>query len=153
MDESTVLHDKALYQVSLKIFLKNREGKTLILESPDESFFAGSYDFPGGRIDENEHGVSLENILKREILEELGDIKYQLKYKPVAVGRHQVPSKQSPGTIVSILMLFFEAEYLEGEIKLSEEHTKFAWEDLESMDLEKSFKGGTLEAVKMYLGK
>jgi hypothetical protein len=51
------------------------------------------------------------------------------------------------------LLVFFEAEYFGDEIKISDEHTDHKWLDLDKIELEKYFKSGILEGIKMYLGK
>jgi 8-oxo-dGTP pyrophosphatase MutT (NUDIX family) len=42
----------------------------LILKTPENSSFYGMYDFPGGRIDEDEFKTDYIEILKRELYEE-----------------------------------------------------------------------------------
>lgn len=59
------------YQVSLKVFLKNETGDTLILQNSQSHGDSVYYDFPGGRIDADEFRVDYETILLREITEEL----------------------------------------------------------------------------------
>ena len=57
-----------ILQVGVKAFLKNEEGKYLILLRSDKyGKFAGKWDLPGGRI---EIGTNLLDNLKREIKEE-----------------------------------------------------------------------------------
>ena len=64
----------ALYQVSLKVFLKNERDEVLILKAADGGSYEGFYDFPGGRIDETELETPLVEIARREIVEEVGNI-------------------------------------------------------------------------------
>lgn len=79
----------ANYNISLKVFLKNKKWETLILKTPDSSSYEWNYDLPWGRIDEDEFYVDLLDILDREIKEEVWNIKYKVNNKPVAVSRHR----------------------------------------------------------------
>lgn len=142
------------YQVSLKAILKNEKGEVLMLGGLDGGSFEGFYDLPGGRIDKNEFVVPLSEIMSREIKEEVGDIEFSLSEAPVAVGRHLLKahiSYESEDT--HVLYLFYEARYIGGEIKTSAEHNSFKWLNLEGVELEKYFKSGILEGMKMYLAK
>lgn len=142
------------YQISLKAIIKNKKGEVLVLGGLAGGSFEGFYDLPGGRIDKNEFTVPLAEIMSREIKEEVGDIKFSLNETPVAVGRHLLKahiSYESEDT--HVLYLFFEAQYLEGEIKTSDEHTGFKWLNLEGVELEKYFKSGILEGIMIYLAK
>lgn len=143
---------KGVYQVALKILLKNSKGETLILKALDNGSYAGFYDIPGGRIDADEFEKDFFDILAREISEEVGDIQYRLDRRPVAMGRHLIRSEfSSSGKEVQIFYVFFSGEYLSGDVKTSDEHSNFEWVDLSKIDLEKYFSSGLLEGVKMSL--
>ena len=145
---------KDFYQISLKVILKNKQGEVLILQAVDNGSYAGYYDLPGGRINTNEFKVPLSKIIEREVFEEIGKIKYKLNEKPVAVGRHLIPRKYSSlKKDVHCFYAFFKADYISGEIKISEEHMGYKWVDLNTIKLENYFKSGILEGVKMYLSK
>jgi len=74
--------DYAIYQVALKIFLRN--GRNVLFLKDDK----GKWDLPGGRIDTVESKVPLEKILAREVGEELGrKVKYDLKLPAVQFRR------------------------------------------------------------------
>ncbi|MDC0506079.1 NUDIX domain-containing protein [Candidatus Gracilibacteria bacterium] len=133
------------YMVTLKVFLTNRDGETLILENSDMYHSRGFYDVPGGRIDEDELYVDYQDILGRELLEELGeDLKAEISLKPVSMGRFEYRQDR-------IFLLMFEADYISGNITISEEHKSYKWVKLNEIDLEKYFTLGMLEAVKRYL--
>ena len=87
-------HNPHLFQVSLKLILKNKKGEVLILKLPQNSSMTGYYDLPGGRINSEEIKISPDKIIKRESLEEIGKVKYALK-KPVSVGWHSYISSKS----------------------------------------------------------
>lgn len=141
------------YQISLKTFLKNKKGETLILRDHPNSNLGrrGFYDLPGGRINEGEVAVAFEDILKREMQEELGDIEFSISSLPVAFARRLLETGQNAGK--RVLYIFFASEYLGGDIQTSQEHLGYEWIDLGAVDIEKYFTPEFLPAVKMYLGK
>jgi len=144
--------EKDFYQVSLKLFLKNDKDEILCLEAARGGTYEGFYDLPGGRIDFNEFKTSFEEIIRRELLEEIGAVECDLNLKPIALGRNENPNKQSPlGGFVHIFNIFFEGAYINGEIKISEEHRGFKWIKLKEKNLEKYFKFAILEGAKTYL--
>ena len=145
-------HD--LYQISLKVFLKNKAGEILILKSNKDGSYAGFYDVPGGRIDADEFSVSFEKIVKRELEEEIGSIDYKLNPKPAAISRYLLPAKFNRSKKdIHVLYIFFEAQYENGDIKISDEHEDHLWLNLSNQPLEKYFNSGILDGIKMYLGK
>lgn len=144
--------DKDFYQISLKVIIKNTKGEILLLNADPNGSFAGFYDFPGGRIDTDEFTTPFFDIIKREIVEEVGNIKFVLSSKPVAIGRHLIPASMSKnGSDIHILYLFFVAEYLSGDINISNEHIGFKWADFSKEEPAKLLKSGNLEGIKMYL--
>jgi len=142
------------YQVSLKAILKNEKGEVLVLGGLLGGSLEGFYDLPGGRIDKNEFTVPLPVIMAREIKEEIGDIEFSLNETPVAVGRHLLKAHISfESEDTHVLYLFFEAQYISGEIKISAEHNSFKWLNLNAIKPEDYFASGILEGIKMYLTK
>jgi 8-oxo-dGTP diphosphatase len=94
-----------------------REGKYLILlRSPKAKFFPEHWDFPGGKLEENE---SPKEGIKREVIEEtglnveIGEVVgiYEMNLEPDVVHKF---------TVYSVLEDT-------GEVKLSHEHTEFKW--------------------------
>lgn len=143
---------KDIYEVSLKVFLKNERGEVLILKAAENGSYAGFYDLPGGRIDVEEFRTPFPEIIAREIHEELGNIKFRLWETPVAVGRHLRPASMSKsGKEARILYLFFKAKYEGGEVRISDEHTGHGWVDLSDIELTEYFSSGILEGVRMYV--
>ncbi len=144
--------ERDFYQVSLKIFLKNNRGEVLILKSTMGGSYEGFYDLPGGRINLDEFEAPFENIIKREVVEEIGEVNFDLILKPVGIGRIAIVKKESPlRGPVHVFNVFFEAKYLGGDVKISEEHTDFKWVALTKDNLEQYFKLAVLEGAKMYL--
>lgn len=141
--------------VALKVVLRNAKGEILILKVPDSSQMPGYYEFPGGRIEKSEVSLPFKEILKRETEEELGrNVKYKLECSPVAVGRHfsflDYPRNKNRQ---DFLWVFFEAKYLGGEIKISDEHKDYKWVRLNKNNLEKYFIRGPLEGMQNYFSK
>lgn len=148
------MKEKDFYQVSLKIIIKNNKGEILLLKADSKGSFAGFYDLPGGRIDIDEFATPFSDIVKREIIEEVGDIEFALSSKPVAIGRHLIPASLSKiGSDIHVLYLFFEAKYLSGDISISSEHAGFKWADFSKEEPAKLLKSGNLEGIEMYLSK
>jgi 8-oxo-dGTP pyrophosphatase MutT (NUDIX family) len=144
---------KDFYQVSLKVILKNNKNEILALNGHPRGSFAGFYDLPGGRINEDEFTTSFIDIIQREAKEEIGDIKMIINSKPVAIGRHLIPaSMTSEKEDLHVLYVFFEATLIEGEIKISSEHDGFKWIDIKKSQPAKLFKSGILDGINMYLG-
>jgi 8-oxo-dGTP pyrophosphatase MutT (NUDIX family) len=141
------IEQKDTYFVAVKVFLR-KDGKFLIIK---DNF--GDWDLPGGRIKKDEFDVSMEEIIKRKMREELGgEIKYSIG-KPVVFLRHE-RVEQSPGNpIVRIFAVGYDGTLESGEIKLSDRHTEMLWVDLGNFQPEKYFTGGWLKGVREYLNK
>lgn len=142
---------KDFYQVSLKVILKNNKDEILVLNADPKGSYAGYYDLPGGRIDDNEFTIPYAQIIQREILEELGNAKISVNPKPVAIGRHLIPAAMSAEKKdLHVFYVFFEANLISGDIKISDEHIGFRWINLDEQEPSKLFKSGTLEGINMY---
>jgi len=116
--------DFALYEIATKSLLW-KEGKILLVIQPD-----GKYDFPGGRMDRSEMNLDLFKVLTREIDEELGaTIKFKVRDFAFISKRYY----KRDGIEHNILAIFFNVQYLSGEIKLSDEHIDFRWIDPKSI--------------------
>jgi 8-oxo-dGTP pyrophosphatase MutT (NUDIX family) len=140
------------YQVSLKVLLKNNQGEILVLKNPNNDCFAGYYDLPGGRIDTDEFNTDFAAIIAREIAEETGEVKFSLQPAPVALGRHAIPTDPTrEEENKHVLYIFFEAEYLDGDIQISNEHLGYKWVNLQEINLLEYFTSGILEGVRKYL--
>lgn len=145
--------ERDFYQVSLKLALRNAKGEVLFMQAQDRDTYAGFYDLPGGRINEDEFTVPLTDVVHREVREEIGDVAYELNPKPVAVGRHLIPARISKHKRdVHVLYLLYEGFYTSGDIIISHEHQGYQWLDPCAIDLAKYLKSGNLEVMRMYLG-
>ena len=125
-----------ILQVGVKVILKNKDNKYLLLKRskryPDAQF---KWDIAGGRINT---GSSLMDNLKREVKEETNlDLE-----KPVKLIAAQDILKSDK----HIVRLTYLGE-IEGEPKISDEHTDFRWftkEEMESLkpeEIDKYLKG------------
>jgi len=129
-------------------------GEILLLKSNEDGSYAGFYDLPGGRISIDEFSIPFEEVVKREVEEEIGSIDYNLNPKPAAIGRYLLPAKFNRSKKdIHVLYIFFEAQYENGDIKISDEHEDHLWLNLSNQPLKKFFKSGILDGIKMYLGK
>lgn len=108
--------DYGIYHIGLKALLK-KEDTFLVLNSSYDNYI----DLPGGRIDNVEYNTPFEEILDREIKEELGDIKYKLGRQIFYYRRHY----RNPD--INIFLVVYATDFLSGEIKLSKEHNKYRW--------------------------
>jgi 8-oxo-dGTP pyrophosphatase MutT (NUDIX family) len=111
--------DFGIYQVALKILLR-KGNKVLLLKTDDGKY----WDLPGGRIDTVENKTPLKKILAREIREELGQgVRYELG-RPLFQYRRRFKERN-----IYIFQTVYAAAYLGGNIKISPEHTSYAWID------------------------
>jgi len=128
MTQSPPVITYANYHISLKILLR-RGDEFLILNSQSGKFF----DLPGGRIDEQDRAVPLEDILAREVREELGpNFVYKLGGPLFQFRRHL------KRTDYHVFVPVYDAKYLSGDIKLSDEHTGFFWTKAPDFKFEES---------------
>lgn len=137
-------HDPEKFQISLKILLKNNRDEYLILKSSPGPYFKEKFDFPGGRINTNEVNVDFHKLIDREINEETGKIKYKLRPDPVSVSNYKFPNKKT------IFYILFEAEYINGKITISDEHTEFRWQKLKSSNIKKLFHPSLIKLLRNY---
>ena len=133
------------FYIGQKVVLE-RDRKVLILNDP---IFGA--DLPGGKIQVGE--TDFINALKREVFEETGleisvgrpfHTGYFMMPKNVEGRDHRNAGKQ-------IFLIFFTAQYVSGEITLSEEHDGYLWVD--KNDYEKLLDdklGNTQKALEAY---
>lgn len=139
------IEQKDTYFVAVKVFLE-KEGKLLILR---DNF--GDWDLPGGRIKKDEFDVSLGQVVRRKMTEELGNGIVYVIGAPVVFMRHE-RVEQAPGNpIVRIFAVGYEGKLEDGEVQLSERHPEILWVDPQTFEPENYFKGGWLKGVQEYL--
>jgi 8-oxo-dGTP diphosphatase len=94
--------------------LMRRQGKVLVGQRPEGASLAGTWEFPGGKI---ELGELPEEALARELKEELGI--------EAEIGPLKFASSHTYGK-TGILFLFFEVKYWKGQIK-TQQHLDLRW--------------------------
>lgn len=116
-------HPHALYQVAVKILLR-RDNRYLFMIDTNKKL-----DIPGGRLTDKEDTVPLMTVLDREVREEIGiDVRYR-----VVGPRLQYRRFFCEGNL-KIMLVAYEAEYMGGDLKLSDEHESFSWLTPEEID-------------------
>ncbi|MDI6717926.1 MAG: NUDIX domain-containing protein [Patescibacteria group bacterium] len=133
------------YQIAAKAFLV-KDGRILVCKES----LTENWDLPGGRIGKEEFNTSFDEVLEREIKEELGP---GVKYKnngPVVIFKHkreEITLDDRP--TINILIIGFELEYIEGDVELSEEHRGYHW--VYPKEALKYLSDGQLDGLKKYI--
>lgn len=136
------MNGKDVYFVAVKLLLMDGD-KLLITHD-----IFGDWDLPGGRINVDEFDKPLEVVIQRKMQEELGiEINYILGDPKVFFRVERLEHGQK----VRIFAVGYEAQYLEGRIKLGKHHDKMEWVDTHSFKPDHYFTGGWLKGVKEYL--
>jgi len=87
------------------------------------------WEIPGGRIEVGEEQLPPEEILRREITEELGPgIQYTIGLPVATWIVHMVGARVGQHAY----LIGYRCEFLSGEVKLSEEHHAYQWVDRNS---------------------
>jgi 8-oxo-dGTP pyrophosphatase MutT (NUDIX family) len=108
------------FEVSLKVALFNSDGRLLLVQEADTRY----WELPGGRIDVGEEWQSHDDVLIREIHEELGvDARVELTDRSVSFTR------QRPTDGMFQFILVRRAHFRGGSIILSSEHMGLTWSD------------------------
>ncbi|TGK11617.1 NUDIX hydrolase [Leptospira fletcheri] len=129
------------FQITQKVFL--RRGAELLVLRDRKSGFG---DLPGGRMNEDEFYGDWLDSLSRELTEEMGtSCKLRVRPNPIFVHKHRVSEGNHP-----CIILAYHAEFLEGEIVLSEEHDYIAWVNAETYDPTELFYEYMLDAMLLY---
>lgn len=114
---------QATFQISLKVLMRD-ENRILLTRGE------GGIDLPGGRIDIGEENIPFSDVISREIREELGEnIKFRLG---LVLFTHRLGYTKEGEGIINIV---FDAEYISGDIKLSDEHVSYEWVDGRSYEI------------------
>jgi len=108
-------------QVGVKAFLKNKQGKYLMLRRANNHGTTGEWDIPGGRI--NPETPLLEN-LKREIQEETG---LTLTGELLLIAAQDIFKPE-----FHVVRLTYQG-IIEGTPTLSEEHSEYKWMTLKQL--------------------
>lgn len=134
VDKSIVL------QVGVKIFLKNNDGRYLLLKRSPIRYpeIENLWDIPGGRI---QPGTNLSENIRREILEEA---KLEISETPKLIFAQDIlrPDKHI------VRLTFVGSISGKREPVLDSEHTEFKWITLEEMRSERELDEFTREVLK-----
>ncbi|EMO52836.1 NUDIX domain-containing protein [Leptospira noguchii] len=130
------------FQITQKLFL--RKGDELLILRDRKS---GLGDLPGGRMNDNEFFEDWGLSMQREIEEELGlQVQIRVSPKPLFIHKHRVNEGNFPCIIIA-----YHADYLGGDIILSDEHDYIAWENVQTYEPSPLFTEYMLDAVNLYL--
>jgi 8-oxo-dGTP pyrophosphatase MutT (NUDIX family) len=140
-----VIEPRDLYFVAVKILL--RDGDKLLITHD----IFGQWDIPGGRIQKHEFKSPLEDVLQRKILEEIGDVQYELGEPRVFFRVERF--EHSSQSMVRIFAVGYEAQYKGGDVKLGEHHDTYEWVDVRTFDPGDYFENGWLTGIKEYQSK
>jgi molecular chaperone GrpE len=128
---------KDRYQVPIAqkvIFYDPKQNKFLLakVKNKDGWYYKnlGPWEFPGGGFEEEE---TLSDSLKREIEEECGNFKYKV-LGIINTNEYAEHVAFSGNKIV----LIYLAEYLDGNIRMSQEHSEFRWSTFEEIENDSS---------------
>ncbi len=111
-------------QVGVKAFLRNSEGRILLLKRSSNKYddIKDKWDLAGGRI---EPGTPLSINLKREVMEETG---LEILDEPKLLAAQDILKTEG----VHVVRLTYIAS-IDGEPKLSEEHSEYGYFTLDDM--------------------
>lgn len=138
--------DKISY-IGVKAIIVNDDGKVLITQEPIHFIGGGKWELPGGKIANGEEETALEEILQREIREELGET-FQVQIgKIIDVMRR--PWNKPGASTDQVMLIVFECRHMSGNVQLSHENNDFAWVIAKELPLYE-FIPGYSSVVKKY---
>lgn len=116
------------FGLAVKAIIRNGQGEILLLRrSARSEHFAGTWEFPGGKVDA---GEPFDTALLRETAEETG-LTISLD-KVTGATHYEMPA-------IRLAVLFIEATAISGEVCLSDEHDECCWVPLAELgDLDMS---------------
>lgn len=133
------------FQVGIKAFLLNEKGELMLLREST----SGQWELPGGRIDVGEERLPQEQVLLREIREELGpDV--HIEVGPLA---HSWVRERKPGEFVFLVGRLCRLSG--GAATLSDEHEAWAWvvqKEVDGLDLVPSYREAIAEFWRLLPG-
>jgi ADP-ribose pyrophosphatase YjhB (NUDIX family) len=130
-------------QVGVKIFLKNKEGKYLLVKRSLKKYakVKGGWDIVGGRI---KYGTKLIDNLRREVLEETG---LEIKSEPILLFAQDIISE----TYGHIVRLSYVGD-TEGEPVLDiEENVEYKWLTIDEIKAQEDLDVYVREVVEKVL--
>ena len=132
------------FQITQKVFIRKNN---LLLVMKDKK--SGQGDLPGGRMNVDEFFQDWLLSVYRELEEELGpEFKIKIEPTPYFIHKHLVNDGNHPCIIIA-----YTANYISGDIKISDEHDFYKWVDVYSYEANELFSEYMLEAVNLYLNR
>lgn len=111
--------------IGVKALIVDDAGNVLITQEPLNFVGGGKWELPGGKIANGEENTALEDILMREVREELGP------YIDISIGKvidvMRRPWNKPGASADQVMLAVFECRYQGGEIVLSEENNAYTW--------------------------
>jgi 8-oxo-dGTP diphosphatase len=102
-----------------KALIKKNNEFLIVLRSPDAKYFPEYWDFPGGKLEENEDPIA---GIEREVAEEVS-----LQVKAIGiVGVYEMELEYCDEKTPHRFTLY-STEIISGDVKLSHEHLDFRW--------------------------
>lgn len=136
--------------IGVKGVVVNDESKVLITQEPTNFVGGGKWELPGGKIANGEEETPLEEILRREIREELGESFNVHIGKIIDVMRRPW---NKPGALADqVMLVVFECIHQNGGIKLSHENNNFAWITAQELH-QYEFISGYLPVLEKYFNE
>lgn len=109
-------------EIVLTGILKDNEKLLVVKRNENDELYPGAWEFPGGHL---EDGETLKDCLKRELEEEIG---FTDNFESI-ITHYYDEVKEKDGELVHDLEIDFivNVDSSTLEIKLSEEHSDYAW--------------------------
>lgn len=115
--------------------IKDKDQLLIVRRSLDDKSYPGTWEFPGGHLDDNE---TIKEGLKRELFEEIG---FDMDFEPIITNYTDELKVKNNETKLSIEIDFIiNVNKEEVEIKLSNEHIDFKWVTKDSKYLDDYIK-------------
>ena len=134
--------------IGVKGIIVNDDGKVLITQEPTHFVGGGKWELPGGKIAKGEEEIPLEEILWREIQEELGEV-FQIKVGRI-IDVMRRPWNKPGASADQVMLAVYECRYQNGDIKLSHENNDFAWVTAQELN-QYEFIPGYLPVLEKYI--
>ncbi|HVB20062.1 MAG TPA: NUDIX domain-containing protein [Candidatus Paceibacterota bacterium] len=136
--------------IGVKGLIVNNDGKVLITQEPTHFVGGGKWELPGGKIANGEEEIPLEEILLREIREELGEaFKVDVNHVVDIMRR---PWNKPGASADQVMLAVYECLYRGGDIQLSDENINFAWVIAQELH-QYEFISGYLPVLERYFRK